>query len=261
MVMLSRRAGGAPSRKTTHTVLRVIVMNAKGGCGKTTVATNLASYAASAGHPTALFDYDPQGSSGRWLRNRPKECASVYGVSAFDNARSHVTRSFQLRVPTDTRLAIVDTPAGFSGINFEDRVSEADAILIPVLPSAIDIHSTADFIRDLLIKGKARSHHKPLGIVANRIRAHTKSLEKLERFLETLGIPVVARLRDTQRYVRAAEEGLGVHELAERQSASDTSPWPALLEWIGLAAAPTRTPGSAQGPSPLPSTADLFAED
>ncbi|MCG7961877.1 MAG: ParA family protein, partial [Candidatus Thiodiazotropha taylori] len=46
---------------------RLLILNSKGGCGKTTIATNLAGYYASAGTPTALFDYDPQGSSHRWL--------------------------------------------------------------------------------------------------------------------------------------------------------------------------------------------------
>jgi len=214
-------------------VLRVVVMNAKGGCGKTTVATNLASFAAANGRRPALFDYDHQGSSSRWLELRPKEVAPIHGVAAFAPPSPGTTRSFQLRVPPDTDLMIKDTPAGFAGIDFEDRVCEADVILVPVLPSAIDIHSTAHFIRDLLLKGRIRAHHKRLGIIANRLRANTLALTKLENFLDDLKIPVVARLRDTQNYVQAVELGLGVHELVGRTIWQDTGPWQGLLDWLG----------------------------
>ena len=42
---------------------RIVVLNPKGGSGKTTIAINLASYLASRGHTPLLMDYDPQGSS------------------------------------------------------------------------------------------------------------------------------------------------------------------------------------------------------
>ena len=48
-----------------------LVLNPKGGAGKTTIATNLASCFAAAEVPTTLMDYDPQGSSMNWLRLRP----------------------------------------------------------------------------------------------------------------------------------------------------------------------------------------------
>lgn len=207
-------------------------MNAKGGCGKTTVATNLASYCAAGGHGTALFDFDPQASATRWAETRPESSAALHLVSAFRQPAPGTTRSWQMRLPEATDYVIIDTPAGFSGYDFEDRVSKADVILVPVLPSAIDIHSTADFVRDLLLIGKVRSRGKRLGIIANRIRARTESLTKLERFLETLGIPVVARLRDTQNYVRAAEQGLGVHELEKRDAEPDREAWSELLAWL-----------------------------
>jgi len=207
-------------------------MNTKGGCGKTTVATNLASYCASQGYATALFDYDRQASSIRWLRERKAGRAPIHGVAAFEPPREGMTRSWQMRVPENTRYIITDTPAGYALVDVEDRVAEADVILIPVLPSFIDIHTTADFIRDLLLVGKARTHNTRLAIVANRTRIHTKAVEKLERFLQNLDIPVIARIRDTQHYVSAAEQGVGIHELEERDARKDTESWAALLNWL-----------------------------
>jgi chromosome partitioning protein len=213
-------------------VLHVVVMNAKGGSGKTTVATNLASYCASQDYPTVLFDYDTQGSSSRWLRARPGNASRIRGVAAFEPARHGHARAWQPRVSEHTRYVIKDTPAGQSGTLLLDRVSESDIILIPVLPSAIDIHSTANFIRELLLRGKARALRKQIGIVANRTRARTRSLRNLERFLRNLDIPVIARVRDTHNYLHAAAQGIGVCELAGAAGRRDRGPWESILGWI-----------------------------
>ncbi len=213
-------------------MLRISVMNTKGGCGKTTVATNLASYCACQGYATSLFDYDRQASSIRWLKQRKSGRPPVHGVAAFAPPPEGVTRSWHMRVPENTRYLITDTPAGYGLVDMEDRVAETDVILIPVLPSFIDIHSTADFVRDLLLIGKARAHNTQLAIVTNRTRIRTRAVEKLERFLQQLDIPVIARIRDTQHYVAAAERGLGVHELAERDAHKDMESWAALLDWL-----------------------------
>jgi len=207
-------------------------MNTKGGCGKSTVATNLASYFAAQGEPTALFDYDPQGSSTRWLKVRPKDRPAIHGVAAYEPTPDGITRTWQLRVPPQTRYVIRDTPAGYGSFNIDDRTADSDVILIPVLPSAIDIHSTADFIRDLLLVGKVRSLNKRVAIIANRTRIRTRSLDKLDRFLRNLDIPVVTQIRDTQHYVHAAEQGIGVHELKDYSARQDVGPWAEIFEWL-----------------------------
>lgn len=213
-------------------MLKISVMNTKGGCGKTTIATNLASYCASRGYGTALFDYDKQASSTRWLKERPSNRPPIHGVAAFEPPRAGITRAWQMKVPPDTRYVITDTPAGYIQVDIEDRVAEADVILIPVLPSSIDIHSTANFIRDLLLIGKARTHNTRLAIITNRTRIRTRAVEKLERFLNKLDIPVIARIRDTQHYVSAVEQGVGIHELKERDAQKDRETWAELLDWL-----------------------------
>jgi chromosome partitioning protein len=207
-------------------------MNTKGGCGKTTIATNLASYCASYGYGTTLIDYDKQGSSMRWLRERPATRPAIHGIAAFEPPAAGITRTWQMRIPPDTRYVISDTPAGYSLVDIEDRVAEADVILVPVLPSCIDIHTTVDFIRDLLLVGKARTHNTRLAIVTNRTRIHTRAVNKLERFLNKLDIPVIGRIRDTQFYVSAAEQGLGIHEMAEREAQKDRAAWAEMLLWL-----------------------------
>lgn len=215
---------------------KIVVINGKGGCGKTTVSTNLAVWYAHAGYHPALFDHDPQTSSSRWLNARSQAAPPIHGVSLQERQSLGVTRSWHLRVPHETRRIINDTPAGVAGLEIADHVEGADVILIPVLPSSIDIEAGADFIRDLLLKAKIRRDHRGarVGIIANRIKEHTVALQSLERFLQTLHIPVVARLRDTQSYLHAAEQGLGIRELRTHNRAveRELKSWQGLLEWL-----------------------------
>ena len=212
---------------------RIVIINTKGGCGKTTISTNLASFYASKGRNTALYDYDPQSSSMRWMRVRDHdhEVADIYGVTAYKNAKG-VTKSWQLRMPPETERVIIDTPPGLKGPDLLDQLKGANAILIPVLPSSIDMYATADFIRDLLLGAKVRTNKVRIAIVANRIKKNTHAFAALERFLNTLSIPVVARLRDTQNYVRAAEAGLGIHELKHQPIYVDKMHWVAIYNWL-----------------------------
>ena len=206
---------------------RIIVMNSKGGCGKTTISTNLASYYAANGFRTALLDYDPQGSSTTWLNLR-QDLPDIHGIAAFKNTDANVTRAWQLRVPPHYERAIIDTPAGLTGTDLVKQVQGVDTIIIPVVPSLLDIHATADFIRDLLLIGHTRSQKIRIGIIANRVKANTQALNRLQRFLQQLDIPVLAYLRDTQNYLHATEKGAGIHETSER----DSETWEKVLHWI-----------------------------
>jgi chromosome partitioning protein len=71
-----------------------------------------------------------------------------------------------------------------------------------------------------------------VGVVANRVRQNTRVYQKLQRFLDTLQIPFVAQLRDTQMYVNSAEEGMGINELPAKQIHKDRVQWKRLMQWI-----------------------------
>ena len=210
---------------------RILVLNAKGGCGKTTIATNLAGYFADRGRVTALMDYDPQASSMTWLGLRGADRPDIQGIAAYQR-RQGVTRSFQLQLPNTVERVVIDAPSGIAGIQIVEYVKWVDTILLPVLPSPIDIHAAAHFIQDLLLVGKIRQRGIRLGIVANRVRENTLVFRDLERFLDTLGLPLVARLRDSQNHMRAAEQGLSVHELEGRRLDKDRERWESLIRWL-----------------------------
>src|SRR6201993_1165634 len=210
---------------------RIVVLNPKGGSGKTTLAFNLASYLASRRHLPVLMDFDPQGSSLRWVRKRRPAQAPIHVVAAFEKD-SRTTRAFQLRVPDVATHVIVDTPAAIDPRQLADMTRDADKILVPVLPSDIDIHACSRCIRDLLLVAKIRRDEDRIGVIANRIRRNTLTYQPLIRFLHTLGIPIVATLRDSQNYVRAAELGVGVHEMKSYVARDDTDQWLPLIEWL-----------------------------
>jgi chromosome partitioning protein len=210
---------------------RILVLNPKGGSGKTTVATNLASYFASAGDRPLLQDDDSQGSSMRWLKKRLPEQAYIYGVAAFER-NLRVTRSFQMRIPADAHHVIVDTPAAFQPQGLPELTKNADAIIVPVLPSDIDIHAFSKCIADLLLIAKVHRSENRIGVIANRVKRNTLVYQSLMKFLETLRIPVVANLRDSQNYVRAAELGVGIYEMKRSLVAQDVADFEPLVAWL-----------------------------
>ncbi|QKT03968.1 ParA family protein [Ectothiorhodospiraceae bacterium 2226] len=222
---------------------RVLVLNVKGGCGKTTIATNIASHYACRGLRTVLMDFDPQASSTQWLQQRPENLPPIHGVAAYRRPGG-VTSAWHLRVPPGTDRIVMDAPAGVAGLELMDMVRQANEVVIPVLPSAIDIRASADFIRDLLLKCKVRSRGVRVGLVANRVRRSTAVYDALRRFLAALDLPLLTELRDGENYLLAADLGVGVHELAREMAAesldADLSQWQPLLHW--LEAGPRHTP-------------------
>jgi chromosome partitioning protein len=210
---------------------KIIVLNPKGGSGKSTVATNLAARYAAAGRHPVLMDMDPQGSSMRWLKKRPHDMSPIHGIAGFERTGA-VTRSFQLRIPQDSEVVIVDTPAALDAQRLPEITRGADAILVPVMPSEIDIHAAAKCIADLLLIGKIQRSQGRLGIIANRVRSNTLISHTLRRFLKSLDIPLVATFRDSQNYVRSAQVGTGIHEMPAWQVRRDLEDWNELGAWL-----------------------------
>jgi chromosome partitioning protein len=207
-----------------------LVINPKGGSGKTTVATNLASYFAAKQVPVTILDYDPQASSLAWLLLRKPSQPRIWGANGAPQRGGRI-RGIEMHVPADTRELVIDAPAGASGLLLQEMLARADAILVPVAPSPIDIHATANFIRDLLLSGRIRVRSIRLAVVANRVRRSMPVYEPLERFLAALKLPLLGRLSDSDVYVKAAETGLGVFEMdpgicdVEREQLQPVADW------------------------------------
>ena len=212
-------------------MLHIVVLNPKGGSGKTTIATNLAASLASSGRSPTLLDMDPQGLSTHWLTKRASHYPGIHGLA--DSSRSaSVARSWLLRVPSHCDSVVVDTPAGLHADRIAGSARGADAVLVPVMPSNLDIHATARCIEDLLLVARIPRADDRIGIIANRVRRNTRISRALQRFLDSLGIPVVATLRDSQNYVRTAQSGTGIHEMPRWQVRQDIETWEPLMQWL-----------------------------
>lgn len=210
---------------------KIVVANLKGGCGKTTIATTLAAWWADEGYKTCLLDLDPQQAAGAWLRRRPSSRAPIHGLQP-PSQTAGVTLSFALRIPHDAQRLVIDTPAGLCGTALAETVRGAAAVLIPVLPGAMDGDAAARTLADLLLMAKLGRHSGRLAVIANRVRRRTIGAERLQRFIAALDIPLIATLHDKQAYTHAIRDGLGLHELPARRLGGERMAWMPLIEWV-----------------------------
>jgi chromosome partitioning protein len=208
-----------------------LVINPKGGAGKTTVAINLASYFAARHIPTTLMDFDPQGSSLNWLRYRSPHAAMIYGANASPERRDRL-RSFEMYVPPQTRQLIIDAPAGASGMVLQDMLDRAHRVLVPVVPSVIDLHATSKFVRQLFHTRRIREGTSRLAVVANKVRRSMPRYQPLDHFLDSLNLTLLARLIDSDVYLRSAETGVGIFEMDEWLSVSECKQFTPIVEWV-----------------------------
>ena len=238
-------------------MLRIVVLNPKGGSGKTTIATNLASYYAARSMKATLMDYDPQASSTRWLKKRQSTQPLIHGITAFER-NNRTTRSFHMRIPAETDRVVIDTPAALPAQDLPEITRGADAILVPVLPSDIDIHTCSKVIADLLLVAKIRREDNRIGVIANRVKRNTLIYQSLIRFLSTLHIPIVATIRDSQSYIKAAELGVGIHEMKPYIVREDVEQWDSLIKWLELRSVGGLTPEPAEIILPAAAVAEPF---
>jgi len=201
-----------------------MVMNAKGGCGKSTLATNIASYFANDGYSVALADYDPQRSGLDWLERRPDNRPQIVGLEGFKEGLK--------RAPRSADFVIIDAPARSHGAELVNLVKHAETIVVPVLPSPIDMQASERFIKELKAVGKVERKDVKIAVVANRVREYTLIFEELDEYLTSAKVPYVAALREAQNYVRAYTRGLGIFELPEYLAWPDWEQWEPLTKWL-----------------------------
>jgi chromosome partitioning protein len=203
----------------------VLVINPKGGSGKTTLATNLAGALAAAGRTVYLWDLDRQKSSLTWLTLRPSHASRIRRL----DQRSEVAE-----VNKNSWL-VVDTPAGIHGKSLSEALRQAEKVLVPIQPSVFDMAATAAFLQDLAEEKAVRKSRASVGLVGMRVDARTRAAATLEAFLAQFEFPIVSYLRDSQVYANAAFIGLTVFDLPPHASERDREQWMPVLGWLDQA--------------------------
>ncbi|MBO6757087.1 MAG: AAA family ATPase [Roseibium sp.] len=204
---------------------KILVVNAKGGCGKTTIATNLAAALAARGEDVGLADADRQKSSLGWIKRRSKDLPRIEGLNW---AKADAIG----RSKTELDAIVIDGPGGLRSELTKTLISEASDIVVPVLPSAFDWNATLKFLDGLteikrVRKGKAEVH-----VVANRVNRRSTCLADLETILAGKGYPVLARISDRVIYARHAAGGTGVFDPAFTRSHEIRGQWHPLLQAV-----------------------------
>ena len=164
-----------------------------------------------------------------WLEARPDHRPAIAGIDA---------SSGRGRVSGDTEIAVLDIPAGTRGRQLSGILRRAETVIIPVTPSSLDLRATARFYDDLLKLRSLIGNRVKLVTVANRVRENSPSRWLLEEYLRSLRLPDGKRLpfstclRQSQLYIRAAERGLGIFELAPSSIVHEVELWRPLLRFL-----------------------------
>lgn len=203
----------------------ILVANPKGGCGKTTLATNLAGYLAGQNQRVIIWDLDRQKSSLDWLALRPAELPAI--------ARLDVERDeINPKIPENNDWLVLDSPAGMHGKNLVHALKLAHKVIVPVQPSVFDMAATRDFLDRLIEEKIVRKHKTFIGIIGMRVNPRTRAASTLELFLKQYDLPVLTYLRDTMVYVNAAFNGKSIFDLPHHQAERDLEQWQPLIEWL-----------------------------
>ena len=204
-----------------------LVANPKGGSGKSTLATHLAAYFAHAGQQVMLGDIDRQHSAREWLASRP---AHLPAIATWDIGHDHIARP-----PRGDSHVVLDTPAGLRGKMLDKVLKLSARVIVPVQPSVFDMRATRVFLDALLAEKAVRKGRADVAVIGMRVDPRTRAAAELERFLDSFQLPVLAYLRDTQRYVQAAAGGLTLFDLPPGQSERDREQWQPIIAWAEAA--------------------------
>lgn len=200
----------------------IVIANPKGGVGKSTLSSNIAGYWAAQGHAVMLGDIDPQQSTALWLGLRPPELPRIQGWD--------IDGDMVAKPPKGVTHVVLDTPAGLSGKRLDAAMKIADRVLIPLQASVFDIYPTQAFVEKL--KAHKRADKVRLAVVGNRVKDHTKATEHLQEFMNTLQLPCVGLLRDTQNYAHLAAHGLSLWDVPPAKVDKDLAQWASLTQWL-----------------------------
>ncbi|WP_299017412.1 ParA family protein [uncultured Photobacterium sp.] len=206
---------------------KVLVLNRKGGAGKSTFVMGLASAAAAYGASVNVIDFDIQGSSSFWA----KRCKGIHTQQYNPARRTFSEISQTLQIEKNTDLVIFDTPSNFQELDLERYLRFSDAIIIPMQPSPIDVHSILNFLKVLIASPTYRQKKQPISFVATRCHHNDNHFPLFNRVLGKMKYPILGVMNDDKRYQTAFELGLNMLKSFDNL---DNALWETVLAEIEL---------------------------
>lgn len=196
--------------------MRVVsILNPKGGCGKTTLATNLAQAIHEQGQKVLLVDSDPQGSARDWHAAREDNHIPLVALDRPANLRSigSVGESYD--------MVLIDGAA-----KLEDMIAAAirvsTAVLIPVQPSPYDVWAAADLVDIIKTRQEVTDGLPKTAFVISRAIKNTKLGGEVAGALSDHGFPVFqAGTTQRQAYAQTAAVGGTVLSIADSPAAAE----------------------------------------
>lgn len=191
----------------------IAILNQKGGAGKTTISTNLASLLHSQGDSVLLVDLDPQGSASDWADAREgDELCPVIRMG------KSISRDLQ-KIARDYDWVIIDGAPQVSELAAA-AVRAADVVLIPVQPSPYDIWACADLVELLKARQEVTDGHPRGAFIVSRAIKNTRINGEVLAALSAYELPVFSN-GTTQKvdYANTAKWGGSVVDLDEDHKA------------------------------------------
>lgn len=204
----------------------VLVVNRKGGCGKTMTAITLAAALAARGGRVGLADADGQKSALRWLKRRPASAAAITGLDWTSSGRIG-------DAPGQLDWLVIDAPGAIAGGRAEALIAESRMLVAPVLPSYFDEDSTRRFLRDIEAVKRIRKGKVDMHLIANRIRPQQRATTRLQAFFDRLGHQPAAWITERAAYSDLAEQGVAVFDKPQQAYAPLRAQWQPLVDVLG----------------------------
>jgi len=201
---------------------RIAFLSQKGGSGKTTLALHVAVAASDQGLAVVVVDADPQASAAAWAQARDRETPTI--AAAVGSVHTVLDAATQ----ENFDLAIIDAAPHLDPA-VAQIAAAADFIIIPVRPTALDLHTASR------AAAVATAAGKPYGFVLNGCPARAVEIPETQAILATLGGAVCPiTIGERRAYARALGAGLAVTEFAAPSKAA--AEIRALWAWIGAQA-------------------------
>jgi len=193
----------------------IAVVNLKGGCGKSTIAVNLACELACGGQRVWLVDNDAQGTATHWLSYGRLPIKGQFMPLENEDDGEVLIREVAAR---NDRFVVVDAPAHVRAATLAAG-KIADLVLMPVTASGVDLVATKAAVE--LIRGAraARGGAPKCLIVPSKIDRRTDAGRRIDEQLNSFGEPVGPAVHQRTAFIEAFGAGQWIGEFAPQSPA------------------------------------------